>query len=149
MYKTNTSHTPTNCISGDTDCSLNQVIPIISVLMDGEKQLYSSGVVGGIAVGCIICTFVLCLIVHCISGRRRQNKSKFNVNTSVVVLRQNKGQFNVNTSVVVLRQNKGQLNVNTSVVVLKQNKDQFNVNTSVVVLRQNKGQFNVIDLLSF
>jgi hypothetical protein len=48
----------TYCISGDTDCSLNLVIHTISVLMDGEKQLFSAGVVGGIAVACIICTSV-------------------------------------------------------------------------------------------
>jgi uncharacterized membrane protein len=61
--------------------------------MDGEKQLFSAGVVGGIAVACIICTSVLCLIVHCIIGRLRQNKGQFNVNMSVIVLRQIKGRL--------------------------------------------------------
>jgi len=82
--------------------------------MDGKKQLYSSGVVGGIAVACIICTSVLCLIVHCIIERLRQNKGQFNVNMSVVVLWQTKGKLNVNRYVVVLRQNKGKFNVNRS-----------------------------------
>jgi uncharacterized membrane protein len=61
--------------------------------MDGEKQLFFAGVVGGIAVACIICTSVLCLIVHCIIGRLRQNKGQFNVNMSVIVLRQIKGKL--------------------------------------------------------
>ena len=82
------------------------------MLVDRDTQLYSPGVVGGVAVACIICTSVLCLIVHCIIGRLRQNKGKFNVNISVVVLWQNKGKLNLNRYVVVLRQNKGKFNVN-------------------------------------
>jgi hypothetical protein len=89
-------------LNGDIGCSLNQVVLTISVLvdrntLDRNTQLYSSGVVGGVAVACIICTSVLCLIVHFTIQRQRQNKGQFNLNRSVVVLRQNKGQFNVSS----------------------------------------------------
>jgi len=78
-------------LNGDIDCSLNQVVLTILVLIDSHKQLYSSEVVGGVAVACIICTSLLCLIVHITIRRLRQNKGQFNVNRPVVVLRQNKG----------------------------------------------------------
>ena len=61
-----------------------------------------------------------------------QNKGKFSVNISVVVLKQNKGQCNVHIIyVVVVRQNKGQFNVNRPVVVLGQTRCQFRLNRSV------------------
>ena len=46
----------------------------VSVLVDKNTQLYSSGVVGGVAVASIICTSVLCLIVLFTIRRLRQNK---------------------------------------------------------------------------
>ena len=51
------------------------------VLVDGNTpdrntQSYSSGVVGGVAVACIICTSVLCLIVLFTIQRLRQNKGR-------------------------------------------------------------------------
>jgi len=56
-------------------------------LVDRNTQLYSSGVIGGVAVACIICTSVLCLIVHFTIRRLRQNKGQFNVNIYIVVLK--------------------------------------------------------------
>ena len=113
-------------LNGDIGCSLNQVVLTISVLVDSNTpdrntQLYSSGVVGAVAVTCIICTSVLCLIVLFTIQRLRQNKGQFNVN-KYVVLMQNKGQCSVHISVVVLRQNKGRFNVNIYVVIPRQNK---------------------------
>ena len=125
-------------LNGDIGCSLNQVVLTISVLFDRNTQLYSSGVVAGVAVASIICTSVLCLIVLFIIRRLRQNKGQCNVNKYVVVLMQNKGQFNVNKYVVVLMQTKGQFNVHISVVALRQNKGRLNVNIYVVIPRQNK-----------
>jgi hypothetical protein len=108
-------------LNGDIGCSLNQIVLTISVLVDKNTQLYSSGVVGGVAVACIICTSVLCLIVLFTIQRLRQNKGQFNVN-KYVVLMQHKGQCSVHISVVVLRQNKGRFNVNIYVVIPRQNK---------------------------
>ena len=57
------------------------------MLVDRDTQLYSPGVVGGVAVACIICTSVLCLIVHFTIRRLRKNKGQFNVNIYVVALK--------------------------------------------------------------
>ena len=57
------------------------------MLVDRDTQLYSREVVGGLAVACIICTSVMCLIVHFTIRRLRQNKGQFNINIYVVVLK--------------------------------------------------------------
>lgn len=66
------------------------------MLVDRDTQLYSPEVVGGLAVACIICTSVMCLIVHFTIRRLRQNTGQLNVNIYVVALRQTNDQVGAN-----------------------------------------------------
>ena len=69
-----------NCTGNDLqtqNCSTTPCPVLVdSNTPDRNTQLYSSEVVGGIAVACIICTSVLCLIVLFTFQRLRQNKGR-------------------------------------------------------------------------